>query len=256
MRFIFFILFVLLLMPFCVAAPKLPTIISNELGFEIGYPHLGIVSFLSDVDLNFHVFNSTSSVPIISGITCYLHLYDYTGEHIYTGQTNSVEHQFDYSFIISKSNFTKIGLYPYVLQCNNSLFGGAVSDSLDVKEFSGGENVYDPISGFSVIIFLLVINIAVFFLPFIVKLKSPSTTYVLKGMLYITSIFLLWFNITLVRVMSLNNVLGIDDFLIAYWWFLTLCCIAGVFIVVYITAIGTLNLFKETQINKRMGENE
>jgi len=75
-------------------------------------------------DFEVHVFNISDGKPIVSGITCYMHLYGDKGTHIFTGLDNTVSHDFDYGFDLTGTNFTSRGEYQAKFQCNNSLIGG------------------------------------------------------------------------------------------------------------------------------------
>lgn len=108
----------------------------------------------------------------------------------------------------------------------------------------------------SISIFLILINLVVFALPFFVRFSdSEAGNYVVKRMIWIGSILLLWFNTTIFRTMAIDNGLGIDDFLLGYWWIFTLAAFSVIFIMVYVMVVGATKLMKEAQLRERMGGN-
>lgn len=107
----------------------------------------------------------------------------------------------------------------------------------------------------AITLFLLGINIIVFALPFWVRFsKSEAGDYVVKRMFWIASILLLWFNTTLFRTLAESWGLGIDNFLIAYWWIFTIMAFGTVLVMCYVMVAGAMKLMKEAQLKKRMGE--
>lgn len=93
-------------------------------GYNIKVPEKEYFKLGQSYNFEFHVFNITDGVPKQNGIGCYLHLYNQTGEHIYTAFKNISDNNFDYGFMVNGNNFTTIGIYYYNIQCNNSILGG------------------------------------------------------------------------------------------------------------------------------------
>ena len=77
-----------------------------------------------------------------------------------------------------------------------------------------------------------------------------------KRMFWIAAILLLWFNMTLIRQLSMDWGIGIDYFLATYWWIFTIMVFASILITTYVMAVGSIKLFKEAKMRKRMGEYE
>lgn len=107
------------------AAP--PSMVTGDFtsGFTIQIPIKEVYKVNAPYNFEIHVFNKTSGMPITSGIGCYFHLYNRTGDHIYQGFDNTASSDgLDYNFILSGSNFSQQGQYYYNVQCNNSIYGG------------------------------------------------------------------------------------------------------------------------------------
>lgn len=104
-------------------------------------------------------------------------------------------------------------------------------------------------------IFILLINIAVAWLPFKARFsKSEAGNYVVKRMIWIAAILLLWFNMTMFRQLASDWGLGIDNFLEVYWWAFTMATFICIFLMVYYATVGGLKLMKEAQMKRRMGD--
>lgn len=117
------------------------------------------------------------------------------------------------------------------------------------------EGVDAAMSNFTIVAFLAGINLIAFFLPFKTNFsKSQAANYVIKRLVWISAMALLWFNMTIIRTIASNKELGLDNFLLAIWWVLTLGMFIGIFLMVYFMVVGATKLIKESQMRKRMGD--
>lgn len=182
---------------------------------------------------------------------CSMTVYNRTGSIIIPQDTMEVRNPYFYTYNASTS-LSDYGTYPYAINCtNNKICQGdcQVEIKADCEEKGKMET--------AIILVLVGINLFVFILPLIVSFsKNHVTNYVVRHLLWIASIFLLWFNMTIFRTMAINYGLGIDNFLEAYWWMFTLGAFAGIFLMVYVTAIGTIKLMKQINLRRRMGDEE
>jgi len=108
-------------------------------------------------DFHVHVFNSSNGYPIYEETSCYLHLYTLDGHHQYEEIDTVVSHDFDYGWDVDAGNFTEIGEYEYIIQCNNSLAGGFVAGSFEVNELG------NPEPDANLLIFLMILGLFNFF---------------------------------------------------------------------------------------------
>lgn len=109
----------------------------------------------------------------------------------------------------------------------------------------------------SITLFLLLVNIAVFILPFKVDFHhSKAANYVIKRLIWIGGIFILWFNMTLFWSLSESNGLGIGTYMQTYWIIFTMACLFMTFVIVYVMLVGSLKLIKEVKMRERMGGND
>jgi len=163
MKKLILLVIVILLMMGSVVAAK-PGFLSGEFtsGWFIKYPTQQYIKQGTDYNFNFHIFNSSDGIPVINGtysfgdISCYFHLYNSSGNHIYTKKTlNEFDDIFDVEVLVSGDNFSKAGDYSYIFQCNNSMEGGFDSVELKVTntghEFTVAKSIY-----YSTLLFLLI----------------------------------------------------------------------------------------------------
>ena len=124
MKTILYIIIGVLLIGLVSAAPPLSVVHTGEVGLELKIPSGTTIKKDSGFEFEVHVFNKTNGVPMIDGISCYLHLYNFSGKHQFEGVDVVPSHTFDYSFDLNGGNFSEQGFYTYVAQCNTSTLGG------------------------------------------------------------------------------------------------------------------------------------
>lgn len=111
---------------------------------------------------------------------------------------------------------------------------------------------------FTVIFFMVLFNACFFIAPFVVRqfTNNKPTDYIIKHIIFMVGILFLWLNITILRTMAINAGLGIDDLLIGAWWFITLLVVIVIFAMIYTTLIGYLDMLKQAELRKRMGDED
>lgn len=124
MKKLLLILSILLLLPLVIAPSPFTQSGSFDDGFELKAPIINSLKQAQDYEFEVHVYNKSNGIPIVSGIACYLHLYDNTGDHIAELKDATASHQFDYGFDVNGKNFSSTGIYEVVITCNNSIRGG------------------------------------------------------------------------------------------------------------------------------------
>ncbi len=119
-------------------------------GYEIKIPNYDTLKQGSNFEFSFHVYNISDGMPVSNvSTTCQVHFYNSTGDHIYinTRVPYSLDLGIpnDWDVIIDGGNFTTIGHYSYLIQCNSSVLGGFESVGFDVTTTgtkpSTGENM-------------------------------------------------------------------------------------------------------------------
>jgi hypothetical protein len=153
-------------------------------GYVIEYPSIETIKTGVTTKFNFHVFNISNGKDIISGISCYYHLYNSSGSHIYESNVSTnVNHQFDYEVEVAGSNFTREGNYFYIFQCNSSLLGGYISEPVSVT--TTGQQV--SLSNIILVIAFLFISGILFFISY----SFDKGEIMMKSAFYLFSLMML-----------------------------------------------------------------
>jgi len=109
----------------------------SDTGYELKIPPREYLKQNQDFEFEVHIFNETNGVPIIDDggqgqISCFLHLYNSTGRHQLTMVDLTPSHTFDYGFDVDGGNFSELGMYPIIIQCNSSTQGGYSVETMEV----------------------------------------------------------------------------------------------------------------------------
>jgi len=149
---------------------------------------------------NIHVFNTSNGVPIITGATCYYHLYNSTGQHIANIEESTVSESFDYEFEIDAANFT-IGDYLWIAQCNNSVAGGFLSGTYEVTNSGQAPTTAHGIIYALLLLTFLVLALVCFYTSYLIDGRDTYSSghlieinygkYLKPAMLIVGYIFLL-----------------------------------------------------------------
>jgi len=180
-------LLVLLLLPVISAAPPVTTVPQFTTGIAVEYPNMQYLKQNGYYDFHFHLFNLSDGKPIITGATCYFHLYNSTGNHLYKGFDSAVSNEFDYAFMVDGLNFSTTGTYYYITQCNTSTLGGYAEQAFEVTP-SG--TVYDTPKVLGFIGLLLILVSLIIFIGF--KFRDLENYGYLIGMIVIEYMLILF----------------------------------------------------------------
>ena len=114
----------LIVLPFVSSVQPSNFNINTNYGLQIEAPLQDALRFNESYTFHIHTYNLSDGTPLTSGLSCYMHLYNNSGNHILTMQDNAVEHDFDYAFKVTGGNLTRIGVYNVLYQCNGTGVGG------------------------------------------------------------------------------------------------------------------------------------
>lgn len=260
-------LFALILLNFSlVGAAKDVQII--EPGIIVEYPKLDLIPQGQDFLFHFHTFNATSGNNIDnSSTTCSFHLYDPRGKHIteYNYNVEMTSNLIDWEVNVSYTNFTEIGDYSYIFQCNSTVakghIGGAASVPIRVSSSSTTSTTSEAIFYLlmTLIIFFLFLILAfiTYWLPYSNKRNEnneiaiiPKLKYVKLGLIPVTYALFIWLLNLLVGIsdnyMSLNMYYGLISFL--FYLFIRLSYPLFIFVII----IAGYNLIKDIELNKQI----
>jgi hypothetical protein len=110
-------------------------------GYVIRVPVEETIQQNENHEFYFHVYNITDGTPVHNkshgGVTCDFHLYDPDGTHIVKSplvyDDSHVNNEWEVEIV--GANFSALGRYSYIVQCNSSLYGGFESIGLNVNYF-------------------------------------------------------------------------------------------------------------------------
>lgn len=216
------------------APPVLSTIQQGSL--EILAPTYNYVTQNADKDIYWHVFN-TSNLLTNTTATCDYHLYSQNlkGEHIVTiNNVKTFTNGRDFEVEIKGGNFSTIGEYCHLIECNTSSQTGGIERCFTVTS-NGKESTEAKASFFfSVIIIFIIIAIFFFALGFI--FQSPAAKIFFYFMSGVMLIFLMAVGLELTKDSFIGSSM---ESIMGYVWFLTITLLSGAIIIGIIFAIIT-----------------
>lgn len=179
----------------------------NE-GFEIKYQPFGYLKQNTNHTFYFHVFNISNGYPIIKGIACDFHLYKpNTPYHLFIGNVNIPDDVYDYEISVDAGNFTDLGYYSYIFQCNDTHYGGF--ESVEFIITSNGQKPAD--TNFMIFIYSMFIFIVVVLLfMFVINIGKLAT---MSGTIYDIGISWSFYFILIINYYLAKNYL-IDSFIV------------------------------------------
>ncbi len=157
----------LIFLPLSIAQPPFEAQISTgDASLEIELPAAEFVKQNQDgVSLHTHVFNRSTGfmfLPSTSGIGCYLHLYNFSGQHTLQAEMSPDSNDLEWELDINKSNFSLLGMHSFIIYCNTTDTGGFVRGRFDVTESGSNKNIEQAllISGIllAIILFILALT--------------------------------------------------------------------------------------------------
>jgi len=114
-------LFFILLIPIAYAAPPFISSGNPTIGYDIAAPIYDSIKANQTFTFNWHVFNISSGAPIYKNMSCTFHLYDPVGKHQYEKTAiTTYDHIYDLEAEVAGGNFTALGYYDTIIQCNST----------------------------------------------------------------------------------------------------------------------------------------
>jgi uncharacterized membrane protein YhdT len=163
-RLIFLLLFAFLLFPIIDAKPSITT--SEVGGISIISPTFEYHQVNTSFDFYWHISNSTTLLTNTTA-TCVFHLYDKQDKSEHIMDVNPVKlfvHNRDFEVVANATNFTKMGDYCMLIECNTSLQTGWREQCFEVN-YKGQElSVAQSILNSSLFLILILFMLAVFFM--------------------------------------------------------------------------------------------
>lgn len=188
------LIFLMAIVPFVASAPPFLSGETTTAGLIVEPSFQNYHQTGEDFEFEVHVFNQSNGAYIIADTTCFMHLYDKDGSHLYEGVDNEVSHDFDYSFDLNGTNFTKRGEYVAKFQCNstNGLAGGT-QEIFYVNDY--GEELSDAEASsfnYSMIFMMILFIMALIGLFTIDNYIGKFALYWVCHLLFIVGTFSIW----------------------------------------------------------------
>lgn len=225
-------IFLLLVIP-VIAVPPFEEASNPSVGFDIKYPAFDILKQNTAFEFEFHVYNKSTGKPINAGIGCYFHLYNSSGKHIAELVDNTVSHDYDYGFDIGGGNFSNVGMYSYLVQCNNSELGGFVDAPFEVSPMG---NYREKSNILLAILTLLPMLLGIFFLIGASTLNNEDHAP-MKIILFLLSIvtFFASLHMAMIGIVRMYNLPEIES-AIGNWtyWFGIVFFVIVVYFLIYL----------------------
>jgi len=227
-------LFIFLLMLVVVGADKPEAqVLSSVNGLNIEYPKYESLEQNKNHTFFFHVFNGLDGLGLKDPtvINCTFHLY-YEGYnyHLATMDETTFDNTWDIEFYVDANNFTELGEYSYIVQCEctvcgtqESSLGGYASVGFDVTTTGfDEEKSFMPVAA----IILLPMLLGLLFILAIFTLSEEHA--VLKIILFLLAPIMFWVSlhiglVSVVRLYSfpdLQNLIGTTTYWSAWVVFL------------------------------------
>jgi len=224
-------------------------------GLEITYPTNNFYAKGTNITLNFHVYNSTGYPRTNQTCTCNFHLYNNYGDHIIDNKMTTFEHDRDFEQKIYANITNAIGDYSYLIDCNDTERNQAGflksefninTDGLD-REYT---NAGSPIA---VTIFIIIIPLIVFFLPFMFKrfTKDELLNLIITRACFLIALALMTFNSGMMATIADYGQLGLTEELFTYLFIIGWAMYLAMFYLVIKTLFDTLKLWKIKKQKKR-----
>jgi hypothetical protein len=201
---------ILFLIPFVYSAQPQVLVPQASQGISIEHPISEVIPANVTHKFHFHLFNSTDGKPFpntTSSIVCVFHLYNPDGSHIVKVNQVLSDDTWDWEQIVLAGNFSKVGQYSYVFQCNNTLIGGFYGNVFLVTKNGYDSTTAESLSYVLMTLIILSIFLMVLFfqlrMPYKGKNKESPVShwkYLKVGLTLITYPLFLWLINILVNV--------------------------------------------------------
>ena len=254
-KLLLFICILLVLSSF-VFAVKTITTNPGEGGLTLRTTPYEFIQLNQDFHLHLHVFNSSNGVPLDNKtIQCYLHLYNHSGSHTFTGRFTTFDDMFDFELPLTGGNFSQLGVHAYILQCNGTNKGGFESSTYTVTN-DGFTNVkLDSTSGISISLFMFLIIGGLFALGLKFEFsENIITQLILRRCCFVIGIWMMTYTTTIMMTIadaaSLPLLGEMKTLMFIFGW-------AGYSAMVYLvvkTVFDVVKNYNNMMLNKRMSD--
>ena len=119
------------------AQPPFETNVNTISGLQIFYPQFEWAPQDMNFNLHVHVSNISNGVQFPNDeVSCYIHLYNTTGDHTYeSNEMGKDSNGWDHEIELTSGNFSDLGYHAFYIWCNNTAegLGGEVKGTFEVN---------------------------------------------------------------------------------------------------------------------------
>ena len=257
-KFLPFFIFILVLSSFAYAQPPFQTGSSLTSGLDIVTTPYDYVKQNRDFEANFHVFNKSNGIPMDNkSVDCWLDLYNHSGDEIFGEQITSYS-GFDFSIKIGAGNFSYLGQYAWIVQCNTSYNGGFLNSLYQVTpDGKAPEETYEATGSIAITIFIMIIILGLFIIPFKTRFaRSDILNDALKRCCWILALWLLSLSTAMVATIADNAGIELLSELFLFMFLINWGAYLFMFYVFFSFFLRVVQEMRDRSKNKRTGINE
>ena len=209
------VMFMFFSLPLIPAQPPQATqiVINLETGYSIVPPQIFIHEVSQPIHLHFHVFNISNGVRVNNdSVNCSFELFNKSGDHLFQIEELAFTDN-EWEIVIREGNFSTLGTYSYITECNDISIGGFISVDFEVTktglELKTSESIVYLLMIFGVLILFLLSFYFMISTPYSNKIdrkgaviKITKLKYVKLGLILLTWVLFTWI---------LNVLIGLSD---------------------------------------------
>lgn len=226
------VLFFLLVLTVSAQPPLLEEQISGDNTLQIAYPKLPYAELDKGFKFHFHVFNSNGTLQTNATTDCLFHLYNRSGSHIVETWLNFDTNMVDFEYTLSSADWHGLGVYSYIVQCNQSEGGEDGWASVNFEVTKNGLEKREP-GGMIAVTILLPILLSIILLVGAVSLGDSHHAF--KIFLFIFAFIPLFssFHIALISSVRFYYFPVLENFIgtTTYWISVMLFAIISYFVI-------------------------
>lgn len=264
------LLILILIVPIAYSPPGISN--TGVEGLQIKYPLIDFLKKGRGHDFQFHLHSGETGLSVTSLANCTFHLYNSSGNHMWTASNDVFSHTFDLEFKASASNFTNTGQYNYIVYCECTAcaittgyenLGGFAAVSFIVTNDGMPNNNQSPTNN-AVIYFVLLLTLMLFFYPifkpdFFGEPKKNEyfremANMIIKRCMWALATFTMMLNIAMIATLAQGSGLLILHELFRYLWIFTW---AGYIVLLWLlvgTVFDSLKLWRKNFELRRTGD--
>ena len=215
---IIFIFVLVFLASIVLAAPPVTQSFVGDIGLQLENPLVSFVQQGRDVAAHLHVYNKSNGFAMNNDTTsCFLHIYNETGHEFFSELYTWASVENEWELNITGGNFSFLGEYGFLAQCNTSSVGGFVRGKFQVTESGEEEPMADATAGIAIVIFILLITGSIFMFSMKEDIfKNKYANLITRRALLVLSIYLMILNSAIMATLAAASNLSLVNEMFFY----------------------------------------